>query len=175
MDKLTVCNNYLYLCGSMWINYLYLYMWTSYLSYDVCFVSKDMFWLCLYVEMEPEEIELTCQFRQTQRRRGFKNPHLLCSERIRGFTNPHLQWLTTYFDRFHVTLCWISASQPNVLCTEQNLLHKNKNIHLSYRPNIIQVILQNWRFANILQIILQFILQTGIMHHPFLPSWLLRR
>jgi hypothetical protein len=36
MDKLTVCNNYLYSHG------LPLSMWISYLTYDVCFVSKDI-------------------------------------------------------------------------------------------------------------------------------------
>jgi hypothetical protein len=38
MDKLFFCNNYLYSCGQVISSYL----WTSYLSYDVYFVSEDM-------------------------------------------------------------------------------------------------------------------------------------
>jgi hypothetical protein len=38
MDKLTFCNNYLHSCDKLSSS-----LWTSYLSYDVCFVSKDMY------------------------------------------------------------------------------------------------------------------------------------
>lgn len=118
---------------------LSLSVWTSYLSYDVCFVSKDMCWLCLYVEM------------------GAMRDRADLSMKT-GDASPMTDHILTDYLLQHLCLSSKCALHRT------NLLHKNKNIHLSYRPNII---LQYWRFANILQIILQFMLQTGITHHHF--------
>jgi hypothetical protein len=61
---------------------LSLSMRTSYLSCDVCFVSKHIWVDCACMSKGKQwEIELTCQLRQAQRRRRFANPCLLCSQR----------------------------------------------------------------------------------------------
>jgi hypothetical protein len=55
-------------------------LWTSYLSYDVCFVSEDMCVDCACMSKWKQwEIELTCQWGQTQRRWWFTNLCLICS------------------------------------------------------------------------------------------------
>jgi hypothetical protein len=55
--------HYLYLCGQV------ISLMMSVLCQKICVG-------CAYVELEPREIELTCQFQQTQRRHGFTNPRL---------------------------------------------------------------------------------------------------
>jgi hypothetical protein len=55
-------------------------LWTSYLSYDVCFVSEDMCVDCACMSKWKQwEIDLTYQWGHTQRRRWLTNLCLICS------------------------------------------------------------------------------------------------